>query len=81
MLYRTKTYMPYDSAPVGKRLKHLCSADVLKLIQSIQPDRVILTHFGESMYKADPEIVAKRLQKETGIEVLAAKENEEFELV
>lgn len=73
--------MPYDSSPAGKRLKHLCSADVLRMMQSIQPSRVILTHFGESMYEAGPEIVAKRLQEETGIEVLAAKENEEFELV
>lgn len=73
--------MPYDSVPIGKKLKHLCSVDVLKILHSIQPDRVILTHFGESMYKADPEIVAERLKKETGIEVLVAKENEEFELV
>lgn len=73
--------MPYDFAPTGKKLKHLCSADVLKIVQSIQPKRVILTHFGESMYEANPEIVAKRLQGETGIEVLVAKENEEFKLV
>lgn len=73
--------MPYDSAPTGKKMKHLCSADVLKIVQSIQPNRVILTHFGESMYEADPEIVAKRLQEETDIEVLVAKENKEFELV
>lgn len=73
--------VPYDSVPNNKKLKHLCSADVLKTIQSIQPDKVILTHFGESMYEAGPEIVAKRLENETGIKVLAAKENVEFELV
>ncbi|MCI8707843.1 MAG: MBL fold metallo-hydrolase [Lachnospiraceae bacterium] len=73
--------VPYDSVPVGKRLKHLCSADVSKMLQSIQPDRVILTHFGESMYETGPEIVAKRLQEDSGIEVLAARENEEYELV
>lgn len=73
--------VPYDSAPTGKKLKHLCSADVLSMMQSIRPDRVILTHFGESMYDAGPHNVAKRLHDETGIEVLVAKENEEFELV
>lgn len=33
------------------------------------------------MYETGPEIVAKRLQEDSGIEVLAARENEEYELV
>lgn len=73
--------MPYDSVPVGKNLKHLCKDDVLSIIESVNPNRVILTHFGQSMYLANPESVAKELQMKTGIEVYAAKENEIFELV
>lgn len=73
--------MPYDSAPSGKKMKHLCSTDVLKMLQSIKPEKAVLTHFGESMYESGPENVARRLQEETGVLVFAARENEEYELV
>ncbi|OQB14680.1 MAG: ribonuclease Z [Candidatus Omnitrophica bacterium ADurb.Bin205] len=53
-------------------IDHLCLADAEKIIKAIRPKRAILTHFGVSMLKANPNLLAKGLSRKTGIRVEAA---------
>ena len=53
-------------------VEHLSFSDVELLIKEIRPRKVILTHFGMSMLKAKPHILAEKLQQECGVEVFAA---------
>ena len=43
-----------------------------RLILDLKPKKTILTHFGLSMLKARPNILAKQLSWETGLNVVAA---------
>jgi len=61
---------PYD-APEGD---HLCTADVVKLLNKIKPELVVLTHFGAKMLSSDPLSQARLVHKETGVQVVAAKD-------
>jgi ribonuclease BN (tRNA processing enzyme) len=53
-------------------IAHLCLDDVRKIIQQTNPKKVVLTHFGMSMLKHKPNILAKQLSKELNTEVIAA---------
>ncbi len=53
-------------------IDHLCLADVKQLIGQIQPHKAILTHFGMTMLKAKPHLLAEEFSRESGIEVVAA---------
>ena len=53
-------------------IDHLCLADAEKIIRAVSPNRAILTHFGMSMLKANPALLAKNLSKSIGIRVEAA---------
>ena len=53
-------------------IQHLSFSDAKKIISLIRPKKAILTHFGMSMIKAKPHILAKTLSWETGIDVVAA---------
>lgn len=53
---------------------NLSSDDAIKIISKVQPQLVIITHFGKSMIKEDPMIEARRIQKETGVQVIAAND-------
>jgi phosphoribosyl 1,2-cyclic phosphodiesterase len=55
--------------------KHLCTDDALKIIQQAEPEVVLLTHFGIKMLKANPEREAAYLEKETGVPVIALRDN------
>ncbi len=59
--------------PQGMKLKgHMNSDDVIKLIGNINPKLTILQHFGNSMIKANPIYEARNIQKESGIQTVAA---------
>lgn len=63
--------------PTGPgELVHLCVDDARKILQEATPPPKlgILTHFGLTMLKHDPKIIAKRLTEETGIKVVAASD-------
>ncbi|MCK5629098.1 MAG: hypothetical protein KAI26_00655 [Nanoarchaeota archaeon] len=51
---------------------NLSSDDAIKIIKVAMPKLAIITHFGKSMINADPQMTARRIQKETDIQVLAA---------
>lgn len=53
-------------------VQHLSFNDAKKIITEIKPKKAILTHFGMSMLRAKPHVLAKSLSWETGIDVVAA---------
>ncbi len=48
--------------------------DAVKIISKVKPKLAILTHFGMKMLKADPLYEAREIFKQTGIQVIAAKD-------
>ncbi len=52
----------------------LCSADVIKILKKAQPKLCILTHFSQKMLDAHPLYEAREIQKQTGIQVIAAED-------
>lgn len=53
-------------------VQHLNFSDAKKIISNLRPHKAILTHFGMSMLKAKPHLLAQTLSWETGIDVVAA---------
>jgi phosphoribosyl 1,2-cyclic phosphodiesterase len=53
---------------------HLSLPEAKDLIAAVKPKKTILTHFGLTMLKAGPEKQAKRLSRELGIPVAAARD-------
>jgi len=57
-----------------KNKTNLCTEDAIKIIEKVKPRLAILTHFGPTMIKADPMYEVREIQKQTKIQVLAAKD-------
>lgn len=55
-------------------LDHLCASDAEKIIKSLKPKLSILTHFGMTMLKAKPWLVAEEIEKNTGARVTSARD-------
>jgi len=55
-------------------ISHLSIEDVQKILKGTKPKKAVLTHFGLTMLKARPDIIANDLTKELGIEVIAARD-------
>jgi len=53
-------------------IEHLSLADAKQIIIQAKPKKAILTHFGMTMLKAKPHLLAQKLTRELGIEVIAA---------
>jgi ribonuclease BN (tRNA processing enzyme) len=56
----------------NKNKDNMTIEDATKLIEKVKPSLVILTNFGKKMLDADPLLQARQLQKDTGIQILAA---------
>ena len=52
----------------------LSTEEAVKLLQKVQPRLAVITHFGIDMVKSDPIYEAREIQKQTGIQTLAAKD-------
>ena len=63
-----------------ERIEHLTLGDARELIEGIRPKRAILTHFGMTVLRANPWEVAEGLSRETGCEVIAARDGMTLEL-
>lgn len=50
----------------------LCSADAIKILKKAQPKLCILTHFGQKMLDAKPLYEAREIQRQSGVQVIAA---------
>lgn len=55
-------------------IQHLFLPDARLLIREIRPRVAVLTHFGMTMLRAKPWLLAERLTEETGVRVLAAQD-------
>ncbi len=55
-----------------REIKHLDLGAAQKLIEGIKPGMAVMTHFGLTMLKNEPELLARELTKKTKIKVVAA---------
>jgi phosphoribosyl 1,2-cyclic phosphodiesterase len=53
-------------------IDHLSLADFKEIITRVRPEVSIMTHFGKTIIKDKPYLLAKALKEETGLEVVAA---------
>ena len=60
-------------------IDHLSLPDAGELIKEIRPKKAVLTHFGMTMLKGNPRLLAERLSRDTGIEVVAAYDGMKIE--
>ncbi|MDE1889656.1 MAG: MBL fold metallo-hydrolase [Planctomycetota bacterium] len=63
-----------------KWLYHLSIKDVKEIVTTLRPKVTILNHFGMTMVKAQPRVVAEQLSKETGLKIIAAGDGMKFDL-
>ncbi|MBP1695380.1 MAG: hypothetical protein H6Q41_568 [Deltaproteobacteria bacterium] len=67
--------------PVGDEpIEHLSIDDVRSILKKARPRLTLLTHFGMTMIKAKPWVVAAELEKELGLKVIAASDGMEIDL-
>jgi len=67
--------------PIGDDpIDHLSIEDVKSIIKKAEPRLTILTHFGMTMIKAKPWVVAAELEKELGLKVIAASDGMKIDL-
>ena len=61
-------------------LPHLCIADAERIIRDAKPRLALLTHYGMTVWRANPTEIAAGLAQRTGIEVRAAQDGMSLEL-
>jgi phosphoribosyl 1,2-cyclic phosphodiesterase len=67
--------------PIGDDpIDHLSIEDVKNIVKKAKPRLTILTHFGMTMIKAKPWVVAAELEKELGLKVIAASDGMKIDL-
>jgi len=55
--------------------KHLDVRDTEEFIKAIQPEKVVLTHFGSNILNSKPSLLAEELSKKYDTDVIAAEDN------
>jgi hypothetical protein len=53
---------------------HLTCEGAIKVIKAVKPRLAIITHFGIKMIEEDPMYLIREIQKETGVQTIAAKD-------
>ena len=67
--------------PIGDEpIDHLSIEDVKVIVKKAKPKLTLLTHFGMTMIKAKPWVVAAELEKELGLRVIAASDGMKIDL-
>jgi len=61
-------------------IEHLSIEDVKTIAKKAKPKLIILTHFGMTMIKAKPWVVAAEMEKELGLKVIAASDGMKIDL-
>jgi len=64
--------VPYLKKEEGK--ENLCKEDAIKIISRVKPRLAIITHFGANFLKSDPLYEVRDIQRETGVQTIAAKD-------
>lgn len=59
---------------------HLSLPDAERIIRKLKPKTAILTHFGMTMWRNSPDQAAEQLTRDTGVNVIAARDGMRFEL-
>jgi len=62
---------PWDDRFPG----HMTTNDVIKIANESKAKKVVLTHLGMRMLKAGPQKEANKIEKQTNVETIAAKDN------
>ena len=57
---------------------HMTTNDAVKIVKAVKPDFVVLTHFGMKMIFRGPAREAKLVERETGVETVAARDGMEL---
>jgi len=60
-------------------IDHLSVQDFVTIVNEVKPAIAIMTHFGMNIINEGPEKLAERLQKETGISIIAAYDGMKWE--
>ncbi|UCC33868.1 MAG: MBL fold metallo-hydrolase [Candidatus Bathyarchaeota archaeon] len=61
--------------PSGKPWRgHITTDDAIKIVREVNPELVVISHFGMGMIFAGPRREAERIRSETGIHTVAAKD-------
>jgi len=67
--------------PIGTdQIDHLSIEDVKTIIKKAKPKLTILTHFGMTIIKEKPWVIAAELEKEVGLKVIAASDGMKLDL-
>ncbi|MCX8168755.1 MAG: MBL fold metallo-hydrolase [Candidatus Methanomethylicia archaeon] len=53
---------------------HMCTDDVIKVIDKIKPEIAVITHFGMHMIMKNPDKEAKIIENKTNVKTIAAKD-------
>lgn len=61
-------------------LPHLCVADVERIIRDAKPERAYLTHYGMTVWRANPAQIAADMSQRLGIDVQAAHDGMSIDL-
>jgi len=61
-------------------IEHLSIEDAKTIIKKVRPKLTILTHFGMTMIKAKPWVIADELEKELGLKVMAVSDGLKLDL-
>ncbi len=72
--------MALKQRPESQLIRHLCVNDVRNIVRHVQPQRVVLTHFGLELLEHGPERLATSLSAELGVSVTAATDSMRFDL-
>ncbi len=64
------------SKPIEERhvIDHLSIHDVARIVKEIRPEVAVMTHFGMNIIREKPHLIARKLTRETGVKVLAARD-------
>jgi phosphoribosyl 1,2-cyclic phosphodiesterase len=65
---------------VNENIFHLTFNQAKRIIDGIKPKTAILTHFGMTMLQQKPYLLARNLEDERGVKVVAAADGLKFEL-
>jgi ribonuclease BN (tRNA processing enzyme) len=62
------------------QIYHLCISEAIKIINYVKPKLAILTHFGMTLLRAKPWLVAEQITNETKIKTIAASDGLKIEI-
>jgi ribonuclease BN (tRNA processing enzyme) len=60
-------------------IDHLSIHDFRKIVERVNPELAVMTHFGTNMIKENPEQLAKALSEEMGLNIIAAYDGMKLE--